>query len=172
MDIIDFAMQMELDGKAFYEKHAALTKDPDLKEILVTLAEEEERHYRFFKSLKKEPHALLSADTFSAPDTIARVQNIFQEMAQQQKATAFGNDTVSIWTEALRIEDRAVKFYIEKAAAEPNADRKALLLRIAKEETSHVHMIDAVLMYLKHPQAFADSVQYRDFQSLEGRRPE
>jgi rubrerythrin len=172
MDIVDFAMKMELDGKAFYEKHAASTKDPDLKQILVTLAEEEERHYRFFKSLKEEPQAFLSADAFSAPGTIARIQNIFQELAQQPKATAFGSDTVSIWTEALRIEEQAVKFYTEKAKAEPDAGRKALLLRIAEEETSHVYMIDGVLMYLKHPQAFADSVQYRDFQSLEGRRPE
>lgn len=172
MDIINFAMKMELDGKAFYEKNAALAKDPDLKEILSTLAEEEERHFLFFKSLKEAPQTIPALDTFSAPGTMARIQNIFQELAQQPNAKGFGRDTVAVWTEALRIEEKAVKFYTEKANSEPDPARKAVLLLIAKEETNHVHMIDGVLTYLKHPQAFADSVQYRDFQSLEGRRPE
>jgi len=31
-----------------------------------------------------------------------------------------------------------------------------------------VHMIEGVLTYLKFPDAFAESTQFRDFQSLEG----
>ena len=36
MDIIEFAMNMEKDGKIFYEKHAAAATEPELKQILQT----------------------------------------------------------------------------------------------------------------------------------------
>ena len=169
MDIYKSAMKMELDGKAFYEKQAAATTDPDLKEILLTLAEEEERHFRFFHELSQDPDRIPSGDTFSAPGTIGRVQNIFDEMSQGGEKKTFGQDVVSAWREALQIEERAVAFYKEKAAAESDPARKSLLLRIAAEESNHVQMIDGVLMYLKHPETFADTAQFRDFQSLEGR---
>lgn len=168
MDVIEFAMKMELDGRAFYEKHAAATSDPDLRQILQTLAEEEDRHYRFFRSLKERPADSPSA-AFSAPGTIRQVQNIFEDMSQNTEPKTFGDDVLSVWTEALRIEEKAVKFYTEQARSETDPARRNLLLKIAAEETNHVYMIDGVLMYLKHPDAFAESAQFKNFQSLEGR---
>ena len=49
MEILDYAMKMELDGKAFYEKSAAQTSVPELKNILLQLAEEELKHFHFFR---------------------------------------------------------------------------------------------------------------------------
>jgi rubrerythrin len=169
MDIFKFAMKMELDGKAFYEKQAAATADPDLKEILLTLAEEEERHFRFFHELSEDPSFVPAGDAFSAPGTINRVQNIFEELSHNHEKKTFGRDVVSVWMEALHIEEQAVAFYREKAQTEPDPARKSLLLQIAAEESNHVQMIDGVLMYLKHPDTFAESAQFRNFQSLEGR---
>ncbi len=168
MDIIDFAMKMELDGKAFYEKQAAAAENEDLKGILETLAEEEERHYRFFVTLKENPDLPPPADTFSAPGAVGRVQNIFEKMSQDAEKKRFGDDARSVWNEALRTEERAVEFYSEKAREESDPGRKKLLERLASEEKKHVHMIDGVLMYLKDPATFAQSAQFKNFQSLEG----
>ncbi len=169
MDIIEFALKMERDGIAFYEKQAAATDDPDLKGILETLAEEEERHYRFFKTFKDNPDQAPSADTFAAPGAVGRVQNIFEKMSRDTEKRRFGDDARSVWTEALRIEERAVEFYTGKAAEESDPDRKRLLERIAEEEKNHIHMIDGVLIYLKDPATFAQSAAFKNFQSLEGR---
>jgi len=169
MDIIEFALKMELDGKTFYEKQAAAESDPELKQILETLAKEEESHYRFFQTFKDNPNQPPSADTFGHPGAVDRVKNIFEEMSHQDEARKFGDKAVSVWKEALRIEERAVSFYKGKADEESDPARKRLLARLAEEETKHVHMIDGVLMYLKDPATFAASAQFRNFQSLEGR---
>lgn len=169
MDIIDFALKMELDGKAFYEKQAAATENKDLKSILETLAEEEERHYRFFQTFKENPDQPPSAETFAAPGAVGRVQNIFEKMSQDTEKRRFGEDAVSVWTEAMRIEEQAVAFYTDKAKEESDPERKRLLERLAAEEKKHVHMIDGVLMYIKDPASFAQSAQFKNFQSLEGR---
>jgi len=167
MDILDFAMKMEQDGMAFYKEHADKSTDPDLKKIFTTLVEEEARHYQIFKKLKEDPSLISDVDV-TAPENLKTVQNIFEQMSHKTEPKTFGDDVVSVWTEALRIEEKARAFYRNKAETESDPERKKLLDTLAAEENRHVYMIDGVLMYLKDPQAFAQSAQFSNFMSLEG----
>jgi rubrerythrin len=167
MEIYDYAMKMELDGKRFYETHAAQAKNPELKKVLLTLAEEEERHYNVFKRLK-EGKRDVSADRSAHNNSLNTVKNLFAELSESTDTKEFADNVLSVWSEARRIEEETERFYREKAANETDPGRKRLLNSIADEERSHVYMIDGVLTYLKQPQAFADSAQFRDFQSWEG----
>ena len=169
MDIIEYALQMELDGKAFYERNAAATSDPELKELLTMLADEEDRHYRFFKRLKDGEFELAARELNTRAQTLNQARNIFEDLSQREAARPFGKDVVSAWKEALRIEEQAERFYREKADTERNAERKKLLNLIADEERSHVHMIDGILTYLKYPDTFAETAQFKNFMSWEGR---
>jgi rubrerythrin len=168
MDIIEFAIKMEMDGMAFYKKHADETSDSLLKQIFLNLVEEEARHVQIFRKLKDNP-AEFSLDEISVSGNVDEVKNIFQEMSQDTGRGNFGDDIVSVWTEALRIEEKAVTFYTEHAERETDPSTKKLMMAIADEETRHIHMIDTVLMYLRHPETFAQSAQFKNFQSLEGR---
>ena len=166
MDILEFAMQMELDGKAFYEKQAAATGNAGLKKVLLSMAEEEERHYKYFKRLKENPEDVNGA--FTGAETIKKVKNVFQEMADSPEGIKFGDDEISAWREALGVEEKSKKLYEEQAGKESDPARKRLFLKIAGEEQNHIYMIDSVLMYAKQPQTFADSAQFKNFRSLEG----
>ncbi|MDH4157102.1 MAG: ferritin family protein [candidate division Zixibacteria bacterium] len=168
MEIIDFAMKMELDGKKFYEAHAAQAKNPELTKVLLTLAEEEERHYKYFKRLKEGISDLSAADRSAHNDSLNAVRTLFTELSEGTGKKEFADNVLTVWAEALRIEEKTEKYYREKAAIETDPARKQLLNSIADEERSHVYMIDGVLTYLKHPQAFSDSAQFRNFQSWEG----
>ena len=44
MNIFEYAMKMELDGKQYYEESAAKVGNPELKRILMELAGDEEKH--------------------------------------------------------------------------------------------------------------------------------
>jgi hypothetical protein len=168
MDIADFAMKMELDGKAYYEKQAAQTTNPELRKMLLTLAEEEGYHYRFFKMMKENPANLASA-RLSGADTLGQVKNIFEDMARLTDQTPFGDDVLSAWAEARRVEEKSAAFYHDQATAETDPGRSALLEQIAEEERNHILMIDGIMIFLKQPTAFADSAQFKNFLSLEGR---
>ena len=52
MDVFEFAMKMELDGKEWYEKAAAQTTDGALKNILLEMAADEQKHYEVFKAYR------------------------------------------------------------------------------------------------------------------------
>ena len=167
MDILEFAMKMELDGKAYYEKHARSTKDKELKRIFLLLAEEEEKHYNFFKNMS-EGKTKEAADIINeSSTTVKEVQNIFNELSKNNNKT-FGEDEQKVWEKALEIEERTESYYREKAGIEKNEDQRKLLSLIADEERNHVHMIDTILTYMKFPEVFSESAQFKNFQSLEG----
>ena len=52
MNLFDFAMKMELDGKAYYEKLAAETPLTGLKNIFLSLARDEQKHYDAVSRMK------------------------------------------------------------------------------------------------------------------------
>ena len=168
MNIFEFAMKMEIDGKKYYESKAAITKEKSLKEILLTLAEEEMNHFNFFKKMKDGKTETALKELNSSTKTLNKIQNIFVEMSQDKDQKNFGESDIEVWTEALKIEEKAESFYRKKAEIESDAKKKKLLILIAEEEQRHVHMIEGVLSYLKFPEAFAESAQFNNFQSLEG----
>lgn len=168
MNIIEFAMKMERDGQAFYEKAAAAAPQPELKEIFLYLAREEERHFAFFKNMHE-------GDTKAAikvlgSNTLAKTKNVFVHLIEENGGdVTFGADVRKAWTEALKIEEKAVKLYSEEAKKEKDPERKELLERIAEEERSHVYLIDNMLSFMSDPQTFADSQNFKNFKSWEGR---
>jgi rubrerythrin len=168
MDILGFAMQMEKDGQAFYEKHAAATNEPELREIFRTLAQEEARHFAIFRGMKEGRIEQTAKAVRERSNTLATVRNIFVQLSESGTQKAFGADVTSVWTEARGIEEKSEKFYRESASAEPDRQKKEWLNVVADEEKSHIYMIDGVLTFLKQPEAFAESAHFRNFQSLEG----
>lgn len=168
MRIFDFAMQLEKEGLAFYRRQASLAKDKKLREILLTLADEEKRHFELFQKLRDgsvEPGSITES---SQSSSLARVKEIFRELTSDYKSAILQTNALDIWNEALRMEERAEAYYTEQAARQKDSNNKKIFEVIAKEERNHVHMISGVISFLKFPADFSDSIQFRNFQSLEG----
>ncbi|UCG60313.1 MAG: ferritin family protein [Candidatus Zixiibacteriota bacterium] len=168
MNIFDFAMQMELDGKAFYEKMARDTADAELKKVLIMLAEEENKHYHIFKKLREGEVPGTEGVGSAHSETLSAVKNIFRELSTNGEHGDFTKDEKSIWSEALLIEEKSENFYREKAQTEPDVQKRSILTMIANEERNHIYLIDSVLTYMKFPDTFSDTAQFKNFQSLEG----
>ncbi len=169
MDIIKFAIQMELDGKAFYEKGAATTDDPDLRKVFVALAEEEEKHLRIFRSMEEGNLSKAASTLGEGSPTPRVVRSIFREMTDAGVETLPGSNVRALWEQALALEEKAEKMYRDAAKEEPDPKRRKLLERIADEEKNHVYLADNMLAFVKDPSTFLDSAQYRSFMSWEGR---
>ncbi len=167
MNILDFAMQMELDGKAFYEAGAAKMSEPELKQILLTLAQEEDKHYRFFKKLKSLGTEPARLELMQVTTSFSANRNLFQQMADR-KGKPLGEDVRAVWTEALSIEEKSERLYREEASREKDAGKRRLLELVADEEKTHVYLIDNMLSYMKDPQTFIESTQFKSFMSWEG----
>lgn len=167
MNVIEFAMKMERDGQAFYEKAAEAAPQPELKEIFLYLAKEEERHFSIFKNMQEgDTEAAIKVLGDSA---MAKTKNVFVQLIEENGDTSFSDDVRKTWAEALKIEEKSVKLYADEAAKTKDADRKDLLEQIAEEERSHVYLIDNMLSFMADPQTFAESQNFKAFKSWEGR---
>ena len=168
MGIIEFAMQMEKDGEAFYRKSAEATKEPALKEIFLHLAEEEQRHFRLFKKILEGELEGAESELDGGSRALDGTKNIFVKLTAENGGMVFGDDARLVWNEALKIEEKAVKLYSEEATKERDPARKKLLDRIAAEERNHVYLIDNILSFMTDPEGFAESKKFSDFKSWEG----
>lgn len=169
MDIIEFAIQMELDGKTFYENGAKQASAPMIRKVFETLAVEEHRHYHFFKNMKENKNQDLEKADSIKKEAFKTVKNVFEEMVDAGKGQLEGDSTKDIWEEALIIEQKAEKLYRDAAGKETDENKKKLLNIIADEEKSHIYLIDNMLNFLKDPETFAASQNYQSFRSWEGR---
>jgi rubrerythrin len=162
MDIFDFAMKMEKDGQAFYEKMARQTDNAPLKNILLDLARDESIHYETFKLFKEGDMSAASKMDKSQTKTPERAKNVFQQMASKKEKLNFGADVITGWREAQKIEKKSEDFYREKAKEEKNEKIKKTILMIANEEHKHWALIENVLQFLNRPKQWLEDAEWNN----------
>ena len=132
MDVLEFAMQMELDGKAHYEKLEGMTPVPWMKKVFSILAADEEDHYEVMKGMKSGALVELAGST-----ALETAKNLFQTMLIEESILADLRTKLDAYRYAIKIEADSVELYEDMLK---NKDMNwspaavALLLKIIEEE--------------------------------------
>ncbi|MDJ0624091.1 MAG: ferritin family protein [Desulfocapsaceae bacterium] len=156
MNVFEFAMQMEKDGEAFYREIARGTKNPGLKKIFETLADEEVVHFNTFKKLAEKSEAKVVESNI-----LAKANNIFAEM-KEGGAVDLSDETpqVEAYRKAMAAEEEAYTFYEKKAAECSEEAEKEALLVFAKEERRHYHLLENVLEFVSRPETWIEDGEF------------
>lgn len=159
MNVFDYAIKMELDGKAFYEKLAKETESEGLQKIFNELAEDEQKHYDIFSKLKE------NQSLNSMPDSTALegAKNIFTEMQADVSSQKLLKTNLDAYQQAMNAEKESAKLYRDAAAKEENAEVKALLLKIAIEEEKHLNILENIFDFVNAP---THSLVWGEFSNL------
>ena len=160
MNVFDFAMQMELDGKAFYEKMAQEVGNAVIKDILLGLAGDEEKHYQIFKGFRDGDLTGIEELRTQRSTIVENARNIFQDLAESKRELSFGGDIRVTWLEAQEIEKKSEDFYREKAAEETKEGVRETLNLIANEEHGHWVLIEHVLKFLDRPRQWLENAEW------------
>ena len=160
MNVFDYALKMELDGKAFYEKLATETESEGLRKIFNELAEDEQKHYEIFQKLKE------NQTINSMPESIALegAKNIFTEMLADLSSQRLLKSNLDAYQYAMKTEKESAKLYREAAAKEENAAVKSLLLKISVEEQKHFNILENIFDFVNAP---TQSLVWGEFSNLE-----
>jgi len=158
MNVYEFAMQMELDGKTFYEKHAAKMDQPQLKKIMLQLADDEQKHYDLFKAMRDGKKAEYKEGEKTT--ILASVKNVFQELQSQNKDFEFPQDAKDCWVEAREVEKKSEEFYREKAEELDDDNQKAIFNRIADEEHKHWVTMENVIQFIDRPSNWLEDAEW------------
>ena len=158
MDVFEFAMKMELDGKAYYEKLAAETTIPGFSGIFSRLAADEQKHYDTVKAIR-EGADLSMADT----SVLDGAKNVFQEVVGNEQLLGSLKENLQAYEHAKDIEMESIKLYEELAAKEANPQIAALLRRIAEEEKKHFNIMENLYDFALRPKYY---LEWREFSNL------
>jgi rubrerythrin len=158
MDVFDFAMKMELQGKACYENLAASTQVPGLKNIFTGLAADEQKHYEVFRGLKE-------GKDFAMTDSrmLEQAKNVFKEITGEKERLTGLHEDLDGYRLGLKIEADSVKLYEDLAKKEKNPETMQLYLRIANEEKKHFNIMENICDFVMKPKYF---LEWREFSNL------
>jgi rubrerythrin len=150
MNVFEFAMTMEKDGKAYYQKLARETSLAGLKKIFTLLAEDEQKHYEIFHELQ----AGASASTMPETKALDESRNIFADLPTDSASLTGVLGDLDAYQHAMQLETESFRLYEEAAAKEPDAQVKALLLKIASEEHKHFNILGNIYQFVNAPSQF------------------
>jgi rubrerythrin len=140
MDIYEFAMQMEKDGRKFYLDLAEKTSNSGLKNILKMMADSEAKHYNVLLHMKRDDKTQFSTDT----EILTKVKNVFIKM-REEKEFDVDVSQIELYKEALETEKNSQKFYLEKADEEKDQHKKGIFLKLADEEKNHCVLLENMI---------------------------
>jgi rubrerythrin len=159
VDIFDFAMKMEVDGKTLYEGIAKRTSHAGLANIFSMLADDEQKHYDTLLDMKNECEKSSMVDS----KVLESAKNIFEELVIGKERLDSMKEDLDGYLLAMKIEADSVRFYEDAAAREARDNVKSLLLRIAEEEKKHYNIVENIYDFVLRPKYF---LAWREFSNL------
>jgi len=160
MNVFDFAIKMELDGKAFYEKLAKGTNLAGLQTIFTRLAADEQKHYEIFLALKGQTQTTAMEDT----TVLEQAKNVFERLLEQKETLGPVKGDLEGYRYAMKLEADSFRLYEDAAQKEKNPEVKNLLLRIAGEEHKHFSILENVYDFVNAPNQY---LAWGEFSNIE-----
>ncbi len=156
MDIYTYAMQMEKDGRKFYLDMAQKSNNSGIKSILKMMADAEAKHYNVLLAMKKNEDAQFETDT----EIFTETKNVFTQIREEGKELDVDSSQVEFYKQALEIERKSHKFYLEKAEEESDQQKKELILKIASEEKDHCVLLSNIIDFISRPESWLENPEW------------
>lgn len=156
MDVLKIAQEMELKGKAYYEKMADETPVAELKGVFSFLAGEEQYHFNLFKALDDRGNVPEAAGTETL-DT--RVKDAFSRITSSFTLPDAVYDYQAIYGKALQMETDTVSYYSEMLDT-VTPDQRGTLEFIISQEKSHARLLEALIEFVNSPKTWIENSEW------------
>ena len=149
MNVFDFAMKMEEQSWAYYEKMAASARTKEMKTIFTLLADTEREHHEHLTLLKNgtDPKIAQSA-------VLERTKKFIDKLVDGLPPGEVLQSDYDGYRQAIRLEEQSIKLYEKLADQEPNKGAANLLRRIADEERHHLEVMENVYDFVESPRTY------------------
>ncbi|MFQ5721031.1 MAG: ferritin family protein [Candidatus Aminicenantales bacterium] len=154
MNVFDYAMEMEADGRKFYLEIAAKSKNQGIKTIAKMLANDEQKHFNILKKLKEEQPVL------EKTEILKNAKNVFAEMKDKIDEFIKPESEIELYKKAQEIEKKSENFYLEKAEGLKENYQKEIFKKIAEEEKKHYFLLENIIQFVSRPLTWLDDAEF------------
>ncbi len=154
MDILQYAINMELDGEKYYREQAEKNKGNELHGLCNWLAEEEKRHAGILENkINKVTYRLIDSDLFlSFPNIYSDAKDIETEGQRDSNQLAF-------YRIAADTEKNSIDLY-EKFLKEAKEDEKEIFQYLIKQEKQHYEVFEELSRILTNAEQWIESPEF------------
>ena len=149
MNLFDFAMKMEMDGKSYYLQLAEQSAHVGLKSIFTSLAADEQKHYDAVNFMKSGVESSMAETT-----VLDAAKNVFQGLVQDKTLLGSMRKSLDGYYLAMKVEADSVRLYEDMASKETREKTALLLQKIANEEKKHYNIMENLYDLVLAPQTY------------------
>ena len=149
MNIFDCAIKMEKEARMYYEKLAAATAVPELKNLFTMLAAAEQEHHDALVDMKGSidpPKANFMA--------LQEAACLFRPLMAKRGLMAELKEDPDAYKHVVKAEEEGVRFYLELAAQAKDEGTRNILLMIADEERKHLNIVENIYSFVESPKTY------------------
>jgi rubrerythrin len=149
-EAVKTAIQLEKDGKAFFDKAAQETENELGKKMFRKLAADEVRHLQTFKKMFQTITDPKTWKQLMAEGTPKERMPYFEEKAGSRSPAEKGAGELNALQQALEVERKAIDFFKKTAQETDDPEASRIFELIASEEEGHYDLIQAQIDSVTH----------------------
>lgn len=154
MDIFEFAIQMEQDGRQYYLDLASKTSHSGLQAVFQTLADDE------FKHAKAIDQSRTGNCGMSETAVLESAKNVFQQAVEFGETIDLSGNEAELYRHAMELEQKSISFYLDRADTEEQAQPKQLFLALAEEEKKHYRLLEGLVDFVNQPNVWLENAEF------------
>lgn len=152
MDILVYAIQMELDGEQYYTEQAAINRSNSLKTVFKALANDESNHARLLEEKSKGLcYGLNTRVHPSAQNVFANIKDFAMEIKKVP-------EQVDAYRLAMEKEKKSIELY--KGLLAETADCRDLYEFLIAEEEEHYKMLEDIIEMVNRPNNWVEAAEF------------
>lgn len=154
MDALQFAIQMEKDGEAYYLGQMERNEGNALRQIFEMLAKEEAKHAAILLSVSKGlPYELASGVDDSRKNLFAQATDFASEIKTLP-------EQADLYHAAVEMEQKSVDIYTEMQAQATDPLMQKLFTFLIKEEQDHQAVMEDLFRFVNRPNDWVESPEF------------
>ncbi len=153
MDLISFAINMEVEGEAYYRKQATLHSGDGLKVVFTLLADEESVHAALLRRVAQgQPYTL---EASARPEW----RNVFTGKQDFQDETKQLPEQIDVYRMAHELEEKSIALY-KQLLDQATGENRQLFTYLISQEQEHEQILDELIKRVNRPNEWVESAEF------------
>ena len=155
MEVLQFAINMELEGERYYHEQAVKYADSALKVVFDLLAGDEAKHADILRSKMTG-----KAYTLKAQEKLTSQMGVFSGAAESSPEAGALPDQPELYKAAMQKEQQSIDLYEELRGKAADAQTEALFDFLIQEENKHFALLDAMFTLVNRPKEWVEAAEF------------
>lgn len=155
MNMLEFALQVELDGIEFYLSKAEENKENSLHKVFMMIAKDEQRHEAIIRKM-------MYNETVDLPENeaLASFDSLFSNTDDLMDNMYSSSDQLATYRLASGIEKKGIDLYNKLAGETDNPAEKEIFQYLLAQEKIHYDLFDELVVRVGRPEEWVESAEF------------